>query len=146
MARCLGLRTISPAVIVFRPLFLVLRVTAFYDITHQHMVCVVRLHVTATYVQVVHVNLHDHRNTSLNNTSTTGSTRISSSSESPDRIRDPSTLLFCGCSYLFSGIKWPGLEANHSHPSSARLRVEHNLSSPYAFMAFVRNYYYYYYF
>jgi hypothetical protein len=102
MARCLGARTTSPAVIISRPLFLVLRVTAFYDILHQHVVCVVRLHVTATYVQVAHVNLHDHRNTSLNNTPTTGSTRLFFSSESPDQIRDPFTLLFYGCRYISS--------------------------------------------
>jgi len=94
MPRCLGARTTPPAVIIFRPLFLVLRVSAFYDILQQHVVFFPRLHVTATYVQVAHVNLHDHRTTSSNSTPTTGSTRLSSSSESQDRIRVISTRLF----------------------------------------------------
>jgi hypothetical protein len=50
------------------------------------VVCVARLHVTSTYVPVAHLDLHDHRTTSLNNNPTTGSTNLSSSPESQDQI------------------------------------------------------------
>lgn len=86
LARSSGARAKPQAVIVFRPLFLILRVTVFCEILHQHVVCVARLHVTSTYVPVAHLDLHDHRTTSLNNNPTTGSTNLSSSPESQDQI------------------------------------------------------------
>jgi hypothetical protein len=53
------------------------------------------------------------------------STRISALSQRAGQLRGPLSILSIGYRGLFSrvgGIKWPGHEADHSHPSSAEIK------------------------
>jgi hypothetical protein len=50
--------------------------------------------------------------------------RLSSSSERPDRLWRQPNLLFNGYRCSFPGVKWPGLEVDHSPPPSAEFNNE----------------------
>jgi len=64
---------------------------------------------------------------------------FSSSSKRPDRTWGTLSFPLYGYRGSFSGVKWPGREAEHSHSSSAEVKNERDILLPHtsSFMAWI---------